>query len=341
MPEKAISKYVEFSSVGKVICSTEEISISDLAPAEVVIENEASVISAGTELARLAGIEEGADFPFRPGYGSIGRIIAKGEEIDDFNVGDRVFFAGKHASVQRFNHKEDHQWAYLFSVPEDLDPVDAAVGCMAQIASTAPNLANVTLNDTVAVFGLGMVGILAACMFRLKGAKVIGVDPVEHRCKLAEQMGIETTLSVSPSEQVDAILALTNGEGVDIAVDAAGHSSVVVNAVKSTRLFGEVYLLGSPRAPVQGNLTEAFSLIHLNCLKVVGAHMWQYPVDRQRGVKMSCVRNFETIFDLIRTGRINVRPLISHVITPEQAPEAYYGLRDDQEHYTCAVIKWK
>lgn len=341
MDKTIFSKYIEFPEKGKVICATESISTENLAENEVIIENEASVISSGTELARLAALEAGATFPARPGYGSIGRILAKGSGVDDFDIGARVFFAGRHASVQRFNHKEDHQWAYLFSVPEDINPVQASVGCMAQIAATAPNLANVSLNDTVAVFGLGIVGMLAACMFKLKGARVIGVDPVAHRCELAHQMGIETTLCVPASEQVDALMELTNGVGVDMAVDAVGHPGVIGNAIKACKLFGEVYLLGSPRAPFQGNLTEAFSDIHMKCIKVIGAHMWQYPVDEQRGVKMSCVRNFETVFDLIRTGKLDVSPLISHIIAPEQAPETYMGLRDKPEEYTCAVIKWK
>lgn len=341
MSNTVTSKYIEFPEMGKVICTTEEISIDNLAPTEVVIENEASVISAGTELARLHGLESDTSFPARPGYGSIGRIIAKGSDVDDFEIGAHVFFAGRHASIQRFNHKEDHQWAYLFPVPEDMNPVHASIGCMAQIAATAPNLANVSLNDTVAVFGLGMVGMLAACMFKLKGARVIGVDPVAHRCELAKQMGIETTVCVPAAEQVDALMELTGGVGVDMAVDAVGHAGVIANAAKSCRLFGEIYLLGSPRAPIQGNLTEVFSLVHLNCLKIIGAHMWQYPVDEQRGVKMSCVRNFDTMFDLIRSGKLDVAPLISHVIGPEQVADTYLGLQDNPEQYTCAVIKWK
>ena len=186
----------------------------------------------------------------------------------DFNVGDRVFYAGKHASVQRFNHGEPHQWAYLFPIPEGLDPIEGSVGCMAQIAMTAPNMTDLKLGDTVVVFGLGVVGVLAAMMYQIRGAKVIGVDPVAHRCELAKKLGIQTVVGVAPDKQIDEIMRLTNGKGAEVTVDAAGHSAVVQTCIKTTALFGQVILLGTPRAPFQGNVTDAFLLTQVSYLKM-------------------------------------------------------------------------
>ena len=240
MSKEYVSKYIEFSEKGKVEVKTTTINSENLGPTECIIQNEASIISAGTELALLNDLDPGITYPARPGYGAIGRILEKGSELKDFNVGDRVFYAGKHASIQRFNHGEPHQWAYLFPIPKDLDPIEGTVGCMAEIAMTAPNKTDLKLGDTVVVYGLGVVGVLAAMMYQLRGAKVIGVDPVAHRCALAKKLGIKMVVDVAPDQQVDEVLRLTDGKGAEVTVDAAGHSAVVMTCIKTTALFGPV-----------------------------------------------------------------------------------------------------
>lgn len=334
------STYIEFTSKNVVEVKTEEIATDNLSPMEVVITNEASVISAGTELARLQGREDGMGFPARPGYGAVGRITAAGEGVTDLKVGDRVFYAGDHASVQRFTHGEDHQWGYLFPVPDGVDSVDATMGCMAEIAMTAPNVTELALNDTVAVFGLGLVGILAAQLYALRGARVIGVDPVPHRCELARQVGIETVVDVPPDKQVEAVRAATGGEGALVTCDATGLTPAVQNCINSTALYGQVVLLGTPRAAYEGNVTQPLNAVHMNGLVVRGAHMWRYPVRTTRTTPRSVEWAFGTTFDLIRTGKLKVHELISHVITPDQAPETYDGLTNRRDEYVGAVIRW-
>lgn len=338
------TKYILFPQKDTVSISHEKIDSNGLSPDEIILEAEASIISAGTELARLAGTEYDAAFPTRPGYGMVGKIIEKGSDIV-LPTGSRIFCAGSHSSYQRFQCNQNHQWNYAFPVPEDLDPVEATVACMAEIAMTAPNLSNIRINDTVAIFGLGMVGLLAAMMYRLKGAVVIGIDPASFRCELAKKMGIDNVIDCTPDKQHDAIMQFTHGKGVNIAVDAVGHSSVLMDAINASAAFGEILSLGSPRTPYPYDLTEAFKQIHLKCLKLTGAHMWQYPVDEQRGVDKSVTWAFNTCFDLIRTKRLDVVPLISHVISASkletEITKTYHGLKNNPNEYTCAIIDWR
>jgi threonine dehydrogenase-like Zn-dependent dehydrogenase len=206
---------------------------------------------------------------------------------------------------------------------------------------TAPNATELALGDTVAVFGLGLVGNLAAQLYRLRGARVIGVDPVGTRCDLAREVGIDCVVDVPPSDQVEAVKEATGGEGAQVTVDATGLTPVCMTCVQATALFGQVVLLGSPRAAMEGNLTDVFGPIHMNGLVVRGAHMWRMPVTGDRNVRQSVEWAFATVFDLIARGDLKVRELISHVIAPDGTPAAYDGLQNSPNDYTGVVIDWR
>ncbi len=334
------SRYVEFSEEGVVNVKEEEVSSEHLGPMEVVLRTEASLISAGTELSRLHNVLGNSSYPCKSGYASVGKVVVKGEAVTDFDVGDRVFFAGKHASVQRFQHGQDHQWGRLYPVPDGVRLEDAPFVCLAEIAMAAPCVTGVDLNDTVAVFGLGLVGNLAAQQYRLLGGRVIGLDPVTKRCELAREVGIETVLDVPPERQVGSIMELTDGEGAYVAVDAAGHSAVIEACVKAAALFGKVALLGTPRAEYTADMTPVLMQIHEKGLEVRGAHQWRFPAMEIREVKKTVPWGFRTMFDLMMAGKLRVEPLRSHFVEPGRAPEVYEGLLNRRDEYWGVVFDW-
>jgi threonine dehydrogenase-like Zn-dependent dehydrogenase len=336
-----LSKYLEIVEKGVVVVKNEEINLDDLGPNEAVIQNEASIISAGTELSRVFALKPGVTFPVRPGYGSVGRILRKGAALTDYEEGDLVYYLGSHAFLQRFTGNGESQWNHFFKVPGGLDAVEASFVCMIAIALTGPNDSEVKIGDSVAVFGLGVVGLLAALLYQINGARVIGLDPVESRCELAKDLGIRETISCAPVQQAEAVKALTEGLGVDIGVDAVGHSSVIATAIQATRPYGQVVLLGTPRVAVEGNLTDIFNPIHMKMLTVRGALANAVPLKTTPGIKLSFERNYHTAFDLMLSKQIDASKIISHVVRPEDAELAYHGLYYDKEHYRCVVIDWR
>ena len=335
------SQYIVFPEQGVVKVETEEVPEGDLTPMEVLIRNEVTYVSAGTELARLAGLEQGMGFPVRPGYAAIGRIVAKGPAVDDFEIGQRVFYSGKHCSAQRYEHGQDHQWGRIYPVPDELSSEDAAYGCLAQIAMTAPLLTGCELGDTVAVFGLGVIGNFCAQWYRHMGARVIALDPVAQRCELARKVGLGTVLDVPPDKQVEAVRDLTDGKGAEITVDAAGHSAVVANCVEATALFGQIVMLGSPRAAYECNMTKTLRRIHQNGQVLRGAHMWHFPAFDVREVKHTVANNYRTVFSMIADGALKVKPLQSHVARPQDAAGVYDGLQNRREEYWGVVFRWE
>jgi threonine dehydrogenase-like Zn-dependent dehydrogenase len=336
------SRYVCFTAPNTVVLMDEDVPVDGLKADEVVIASECTMISAGTECARLQGQGEGAgQFPTRSGYAAIGRIRAVGAGTTGVQVGDRVFFAGKHAAVQRFQHGQNHQWGYCYPVPEGLKPEDAAFVCLAQIALVGPWTAAAGPGDTVAVFGLGVIGNLCAQLYQSLGARVIGIDPVPARCELARRCGIRETLACAPDQQVAEVKRLTGGEGARVTVDAVGHSNVVLNAAAATRLMGDCVLLGTPRVPVQGDITQLLNRVHMEGIALRGAHMWRFPATAQRGVERTVADAYRILFGMIGDGRLVIPPLRSHLAKPADAPALYRDLIEHRDRAWGVIIDWR
>jgi 2-desacetyl-2-hydroxyethyl bacteriochlorophyllide A dehydrogenase len=314
-----------------------------LAPDELLIETEASFISAGTELANYTGKEprvfqpgQWCTYPWRSGYANVGIVRDVGAAVKRVAVGQRVFSYGNHASFVRYN-----QQRLVIPVPAGLDPALAAASRMAGVAITSIIVSEIRDNPWVAVFGLGLVGNLAAQFYRRRGCRVIGVDPVEHRCRLAQRCGIETTVSGDPQAAHEQIMTLTQGKGAEITVDAVGHSAVVMQALKATASFGQLILLGSPRVPVTGNLTELLSDVHLRWITLRGALEWLVPHYPDIGNRTSQWSKQEMIFDWLARGELLLEPLVSHRLPPERIKEAYDGLLNQPEIYTGVALRWQ
>ena len=288
-PQKAT--YAVIPDQFQVTIAEEALDLDVIPEQAVIIEAETTVISAGTELAIYSALAPGVRdpnswnaYPYRPGYGLVGRVTATGTQINHVSTGDRVFCFGQHASHQVYNMVSGKPVRSIFSVDEDLPAEELVLLRMALVAIHAPQLTEVHPGDTVAIFGLGIVGNLAAQLYRQAGLHVIGVDPVKFRCDLARQVGVETVVDVAPEHQLEAIHDLTGGNGVPVTVEAVGHSSVVNTSIAACADFGHVILLGSPRAPYQGDLTPAYRDIHLRWLTVRGALEWRLPAYDAPGI---------------------------------------------------------
>jgi 2-desacetyl-2-hydroxyethyl bacteriochlorophyllide A dehydrogenase len=315
----------------------------NLGPNELLIETEYTFISTGTELANYTGKEPkvfqpGAwcAYPWRSGYANVGIVKAVGAQARRAKIGDRVFTYGNHASFVRGNES-----SLVIKVPDDIDSGIATASRMAGVAATAFIVAEIKGNPWVAVFGLGLVGNLASQLLKIKGCRVIGVDPVEYRRKLAEKCGIEYTLGGDAETVHKGIAEITNGSMANITVDAVGHSAVVMQALKETASHGQIVILGSPRVTVQGDLTELLGDVHIRWITIRGALEWCIPIYPEGAEGISQFTKQQMIFDWLRNGKLDVKSLISHRLKPEQIKQAYDGLLNEPQTYTGVLLEWK
>lgn len=322
---------------------TRDLDETALQPNELLVETEATFISAGTELANYTGREpkvfqpnQWCTYPWRSGYANVGIVRAVGPDVTRAKVGQRVFSYGRHCTAFITN-----QNAFIVPVPEGMETTLAAATRMAGVALTGIVVSEIRDTPWVAVYGLGMVGNLAAQAFALRGCRVIGVDPVAERRALAERCGISRTVGGNREEAHAAVMEITGGQGADIAVDAVGHSAVVMQALAAAARFGQLILLGSPRVPVEGNLTELLSDVHLRMITMRGALEWSLPLYPDIGNRTSQYSKQMTIFDWVQGCKLQLEPLISHRLPPQEIKRAYEGLLRQPDEYTGVALVWK
>ena len=332
-----LSNFVELTEIGKSRLSKEEVDTSNLKPNEAIIKASYSMISAGTELSRAFAIKKGFSYPVRPGYSLVGKVLDKGSDLN-INVGDKVFVDCPHASLIKWDETYTTQGHSIYAIPQEIDDIQATAINLCLVALQGVNLSEVKLGDTVAIFGLGNIGIITALMYQKLGARVIGLDLVKQRGELAQKMGIK---NVSNNEnQLEEIQKFTSSKGADICVDVTGISPAIINAINSCKQYGQVILLGSPRQGYECDITPVLNKIHMKNLKIIGAFNNTTPYKQVEGSDNSIEKNIRIVCDMIINKEIDVEKLISSVVDPKDCEKAYYDLMYNKDKQNCIVFDW-
>ncbi len=335
-------KKVVFAAPWKVEVQEEEFSLEQTPANGLCLKNCYSLISPGTELACLSGLEDWFKLPNVHGYTAISEIVAVGSGVQNFKVGEKVFHYGRHQAFQ-FVAATD----FLVKVPDGLlgEGMEKMVPFtrLITIAMTALRVSEIELGDTVAVTGLGLIGNLAAQLAGLQGGRVIGIDLSDKRAALAKRCGIGETLNPAQGNLREKVLSRTGGAGVETFIEATGVPKVFADNLELVGKSGEAILLGSPRGECHTDLTALLNHSHLwnqGCVTIKGAHEWRYPLEKNDWQKHSFHRNSVIAMDLVKNKKLLVEPLLTHTVRPEDSPGAYEGLRRDKENYMGVVIDW-
>lgn len=314
-----------------------------LRPAHVRVRTLYSGISAGTELTAYRGTnvyltkqwdaerrlfipgEQTLEYPVTGwGYSEVGEVIEVAEDSGPHSalaVGDRVYGIWGHRSeaVVAASRLEGHQ---LADTVEPLHGVFARVGAIALNAILA---AGINLGETVAVFGQGVIGLLATRMAALSGAVVVAVDTKDQRLEMASQLGAAAVINPLHGDPAAQIRTLTSQRGADTAIELSGSYPALHEAIRSTAVNGAVVAAGFYQGEGVGlNLGEEF---HLNRIKLVSSQISGVPAHLDG--RWNVERLQSVVLRLIQDGRLDVSPLVSHVVPVREAPDAYRMLDQD------------
>jgi len=292
------------------------------------------------QMVRARGISEtlravrGATDARRPtGYSACGAVIAVGEGVPDFAVGEPVACAGAqsafHAEVLRVPRN------LCVRVPEGLALDAASTVTLGAIALQGVRRAQPTLGETFAVIGLGAIGQLTVQLLKANGCRVVALDIDPARVALACALGADHGLGADTGSLEESVFRATEGFGVDGALITAssGSDSIVSLAFRLCRKKGRVVLVGD----VGLNLNRAD--IYEKELDFLVSTSYgpgrydrryeedglDYPIGHVRWTEN---RNMAEYLALLAAGRIRVDQLIAGRYPVENAPAAYKSLNE-------------
>lgn len=189
-----------------------------------------------------------------------------------------------------------------YRLPENLPFTEAAMLEAISVALHAVAVSHISSQDTALVVGAGMIGLLTLQALHAAGCKQVLVSDVDpSRLKLATALGASQALPAGP-DLASQISELTHGKGVDVALEAVGINATVSTAIDSARKGGTVTLIGNVAPEVTLPLQKV--------------------VTRQLRLQGSCASagEYPQAIELLSTGKINVKPLISAVAPLEDGP---------------------
>jgi alcohol dehydrogenase len=305
----------------------------------------------GTDLHIVRG-----EYPVAPGlvigHEPVGVIEELGEGLQGYQVGDRVLVGAitpcgqcraclsGHAS--QCGHGEGYEalggWRFgntingaqaeflrvpyaqanLAKIPDELS--DEQVVLLADIASTGfggAEAAQIKIGDSVVVFAQGPIGLCATAGARILGASlIIGIDGDEDRLAMSKRMGADVTLDYREVDVVNEVKKLTGG-GADVAIEALGTQQTFESALRSLRPAGTLSSLGV----YSGKLEIPYEAFAAG----IGDHKITTtlcPGGKER---------MRRLMEVIRHGRIDLSPLLTHTFPLSQIREAYelFGQRLD------------
>ena len=313
----------------------EEFELPDLTDDSILVQNEYTAVSPGTEIYNwLHGSEPGQpeQFPHTTGYCSTGVALEVGRKVKSIKPGDRVSAQGIHASHEVLTEN-------VYPAPEGVASEDAAFLVMAAIALRGIRKSRVELGETVVVLGLGLVGQLAMSLARRCGAMpVIALDLDPRRLAKAKERGAD--VAINPSEVADLAERVRNecpADGADVVIEATGKPAVYPQAVRLARTCGRVIALGSPRGTVEMDFLHD---VHLREVDLIGAFQPLTPDGAHAYYPWTKDRDRQTLLEMMAHGRLSVADLITHRFKPEECQDAYDMLADRPMEALGVLFKW-
>ena len=264
------------------------------------------------------------DIPLEMGYCNVGEVLEVGENCKGkFNIGDRVVSNGPHAEIISTNEK------LCATIPDEVSDKQAVFTVLGSISLHGIRCINPSIGETFLVSGLGIIGLLTCQILIANGCKVLGFDPDDTKCKIAEKLGVITN-HIDDANFQHWIKDNTNNIGIDGALITAStkSSSPIKQSANACRKRGRIVMIGATGMHLNRNDFYKKELSFMvSCSYGPGRYDNHYELqglDYPIGyVRWTEKRNFQAILDLIKRGSINTEELISAKFDILDAKKAY------------------
>jgi 2-desacetyl-2-hydroxyethyl bacteriochlorophyllide A dehydrogenase len=311
-----------------------------------------SGISAGTELTLYRGTNPHLDRRWDPdrrlfvdeaavsaypntvwGYSEVGEVVELGADTDPTLLGATVWGLWSHSGevvlpVEKIEGRV---------LPAGLDPLAGTFARVGAVALNAVLAADVHIGETVAVFGQGVLGLIATQLAIGSGAQVVAVDGIAARRDQAAAFGAAHVLDPVGDDVGERIKELTDGKGADVCIEISGSYRALHEAVRGCAVGGRVVAAGFYQGDGLGlRLGEEF---HHNRVQLVSSQISSAPLALAQ--RWSPERMHRTVIELVAAGRVDVLSLVSHVVPAPLAADAYALLDADPASALQVVLDFR
>ena len=262
--------------------------------------------------------------PLPMGYCNAGRIVKVGNNAKGFREGERVVSNGKHAEFVSVPP------LLCAKVPDSVTDEEASFTVLGSVALQGIRLAKPTLGECVVVMGTGLIGLLSIQLLRAHGCRVLAIDFIESRLKMASEFGAEVLNISEVNDPIEAVRNFSRGQGADAVLITVSSKSnqPIEQAAKMCRKRGRIILVGVTGLELsRADFYEKELTFQVSCSYGPGRYDPSY---EEKGndypigfVRWTEQRNFEAVLDMMSEKKLNVNPLISHKFSIEEAEHAY------------------
>jgi predicted dehydrogenase/threonine dehydrogenase-like Zn-dependent dehydrogenase len=335
-----------------LISSGTEMSTLKKTPAELVRQTlqdpwmrhvvEQTILSTG--LQQTSGrIWQEMIMPREIGYSGSGVVLAVGKNVDGFRVGDTVAYAATgHAEVVAPTLNR------IVPVPDGMDLRHAAFVTVGGIVIQSLRRAEIQFGETVAIYGLGLLGQLCALVAKAAGCVVVGIDINEARNQLARSNGADLVINPTQSDLTRRIMDYTDKHGVDVTVICASskEDQIINSSMEITRKQGRVVIVGYVGLDIHPKnfLLKEIDLRYSRAYGP-GRHHMAYEkgrVDYPFGyVRWTQQRNLKEFVRLVGTRAIDVESLIGNTYRVSEAQQAFDDIATGALRGVAALIDYE
>lgn len=314
------------------------IPLPEPAATDCLVDVTMSGVSVGTEVWALTGQRPAGDttFPCVPGYQAVGKVREAGPD-SALKPGETIFFTksrleppysqgnwmGSHVRHAIVDGSDNPRHGYWVRLPAGTEPEEVVLSALAAVADRGLLHVGVHSQDLCLVIGQGVIGQSAAQIARIYGARVLAADISAARLELSRRYSADAVVN-SQSEDLQASVRAMNPAGADLVVEASGNKSLIPTAIDLVRPLGRVLLQGW----YPGEVSFDFHRAH----------------GRRPTIAVTCGMDAESnrrAVQWIADGRLQLKPLLTHIFRPEDATAAYETLRLRPGDYLGAAFDWR
>lgn len=318
--------------------------LPDLGPQDVLVKTLVSALSIGTEVWRYVNHGHYGGEGGQCGYNSVGEVVRVGAGVTQLRVGDRVFATMPHAEY--FVVREDR--AINIKLAPAIDLEAAAFTYLPTLGLHGLRSAGYQAGENVLVIGLGIVGVLAAQIARVVGARVAALEIDPGRRALAERLRFGPVLDPRESGATRFLDRYFGPPGPDIILETSQAWSGLADALRLAKPATRIAIIGIYRTPPVPDLADQiFRLTFMNRdhfhnqrLKIIGCS--NDPADDYPPgiVRWTIQRNMAYVAEKIASGEMDTRHVITHRFRWDQLEEVYRRLVAGDHSLVGVVLHW-